>query len=520
VLAVAHVLGLLLASFALIYALPVGCALLYGDGLATRFLLAAAITAAVGLILATATARARRELKPRDGFLLVTLGSLLLSCAAAVPLLLALPGLNFSGAFFEAMSGLTTTGSTVLNGLDGLPPSLNLWRHTLQWIGGLGIIVMALAVLPLLGVGGMQLYKGQAPGAVKDERLAPRITETAKQLWLVYTLITAAGIVALRICRMSWFDAVCHAFSAVGLGGFSTHDRSIAYFNSPAIELVLMALMVIAALNFGRHIIALRRLSLATYRQDPEAKGIFAILAVSVLGVSTLLAAHGVYPDFLVALRHAAFNVISQATTSGLTTEDFHQWPVFRALVDAVPLLHPLQHRLDRRRHQDVPHPAARAPGGARDAAAHPPGGRRAATHRRAPHPRRGGLLGARLHFRLLHDGGTAHLRHAAHRHELRRRGGRGGRLHQQHRARFRGTGSGSQFPLTQHGADLDMQRGDAARPARGVQRHRAVPPGLLAQVAPPCVRSCPPVGCCCGVRWCFLAAHRPRGTPKRASTH
>ena len=328
-LAVAHVLGLLLASFALSYALPVGCALLYGDGLATRFLLAAAITAAVGLVLATVTARARRELKPRDGFLLVTLGSLLLSCAAALPLLLALPGLSFSGAFFEAMSGLTTTGSTVLNGLDGLPPSLNLWRHTLHWIGGLGIIVMALAVLPLLGVGGMQLYKGQAPGAAKDERLAPRITETAKQLWLVYTLITAAGIVALRVCRMSWFDAICHAFSAVGLGGFSTHDRSIAYFNSPAIELVLMALMVIAALNFGRHIIALRRLSLATYRQDPEARGIFAVLAVSVLGMSTLLVAHGVYPDFLVALRHAAFNVISQATTSGLTSEDLQQWPVF-----------------------------------------------------------------------------------------------------------------------------------------------------------------------------------------------
>jgi trk system potassium uptake protein TrkH len=329
VLAVAHVLGWLLASFALSYLLPIGCALLLGDGLWTRFLLAAAIAAAVGLVLATATAHARRELKPRDGFLLVTLGWLLLSAAAALPLLLAVPGLSFSRAFFEAMSGLTTTGSTVLNGLDELPPSLNLWRHTLHWIGGLGIIVMALAVLPLLGVGGMQLYKGQAPGAVKDERLAPRITETAKQLWLVYTLITAAGILALRICHMSWFDAICHAFSAVSLGGFSTHDRSIAYFNSPAIELVLMALMVIAALNFGRHIIALRRLSLATYRQDPEARAIFLVLALSVVGVATLLSAHGVYADFLPALRYAAFNVISQATTSGLTSVDFQQWPVF-----------------------------------------------------------------------------------------------------------------------------------------------------------------------------------------------
>ena len=164
---------------------------------------------------------------------------------------------------------------------------------------------------------------------MKDERLAPRITETARQLWVVYTLITAAGIVALRVCRMSWLDAICHAFSAVGLGGFSTHDRSIAYFNSPAVELVLMAMMVIAALNFGRHIIALRRLSLATYRQDPEARGIFAILAVSVIGIASLLTAHGVYADFLPALRHAAFNVISQATTSGLTSADYQQWPVF-----------------------------------------------------------------------------------------------------------------------------------------------------------------------------------------------
>ena len=328
-LAVAHVLGLLLGAFALSYALPIGCALLFGDGLWSRFLLAAAITATVGLALAAATARARRELKPRDGFLLVTLGWLLLSCAAALPLLFALPGLTFSGAFFEAMSGLTTTGSTVLTGLDQLPPSLNFWRHALQWFGGLGVLVMALAVLPLLGVGGMQLYKGQAPGAVKDERLAPRITETVKQLWVVYALITATGIVALRVCHMSWFDAVCHAFSAVGLGGFSTHDRSIAWFNSAAVELVLMALMVIASLNFGRHIIALRRLSLETYRQDPEARGIFAVLAVSVLGIATLLSAHGVYPDFLLALRHAAFNVISQATTSGLTSQDYQQWPVF-----------------------------------------------------------------------------------------------------------------------------------------------------------------------------------------------
>jgi len=329
VLAVAHFLGLLLATFALAYALPVGCSLVMADGLWPKFLLSAALTAGCGVVLAVATLRFRRALKARDGFLLLTLGWLLLPAAAALPLLLALPDLSFTGAFFEAMSGLTTTGSTVLNGLDQLPPSLNFWRHSLHWFGGLGIIVMALAVLPLLGVGGMQLYKGLAPGSVKDERLAPRITETAKSLWLVYALITLAGIAALRICGMSWFDAVCHAFSAVGLGGFSTHDLSIAYFGSPAIELVLIVLMLIASLNFARHFIALRRLSLECYQVDPECKAIFAVLAVSVVGIAVLLTHDGVYADFSTALRHAAFNVVSQATTSGLTTQDYLRWPVF-----------------------------------------------------------------------------------------------------------------------------------------------------------------------------------------------
>src|SRR5947208_3178631 len=298
-----------------------------GDGLWPKFLLAAALTAGCGLVLAGATLRPRRALKARDGFLLLPLGWLIWPAAAALPLLLARSDLSFTGACFGAISGLTTAGSTVLNGLDQLPPSLNFWRHALHWFGGLGVIVMALAVLPVLGVGGMQLYKGQAPGAMKDERLAPRITETAKSLWLVYALITLAGIAALRMCGMSWFDAICHAFSAVGLGGFSTHDRSIAYFGSPAIEAVLIVLMLIASLNFARHFIALRRLSLESYQVDPECKAIFALLAVSVVGIAVLLTRNDVYADFSTALRHSAFNVISQASTSGLTTQDYQLGP-------------------------------------------------------------------------------------------------------------------------------------------------------------------------------------------------
>ncbi|HXA93617.1 MAG TPA: potassium transporter TrkG [Steroidobacteraceae bacterium] len=331
-LGVIHVLGLMLAAFGATYSLPVLAALISQDGTASEFIASALISTGIGVALAAATRRHARELKPRDGFLLVTVGWLLMSASAAIPLLLLLPHLSFTRAFFEAMSGLTTTGSTVLRGLDTLPPSINLWRATLHWCGGLGIIVLAVAVLPFLGVGGMQLYKAEAPGPVKDEKLTPRITETAKSLWFAYTAITAVGIVALRICGMSWFDAICHCFSAVGLGGFSTHDASIAYFNSPAIELTLNALMIVASLSFARHFVALRRLSLKPYTRDPEAKAILLVLSVSVVGIAVLLWYRHVYPTFGTALRHAAFNVISIATTSGLTSQDYTQWPVFAPL--------------------------------------------------------------------------------------------------------------------------------------------------------------------------------------------
>ncbi|HUI60072.1 MAG TPA: potassium transporter TrkG [Steroidobacteraceae bacterium] len=327
--AVARVLGLLLAFFGATYFLPVVCSLLMGDGLVRYFLIGGAVSTGTGLLIVALARGRRRELKPRDGFLLVTLGWLVTSALATIPLLLALPDLSFTRAFFETMSGLTSTGSTVLSGLDTLAPSLNLWRHSLQWIGGLGIVVMALAVLPLLGVGGMQLYKGETPGPVKDDRLAPRIAETARALWLVYALLTAAGIVALRLCGMSWFDAICHAFSAVGLGGFSTHDASIGYFNSIPIEMVLIVLMLFATLNFARHFLALRRLSLEPYKRDPECRAIFAVIGASVLAVALLLTWHRTYDSFGVSLRHAAFNVVSMATTSGLATQNVAAWPVF-----------------------------------------------------------------------------------------------------------------------------------------------------------------------------------------------
>ena len=328
-LAVAHLLGLMMAFFGLLYLLPIAWSLGVQDGAVIDFVIAAAINAGAGLTVALATRRFRRELKPRDGFLLVSLSWVLMSASAAIPLMIALPDLSFTDAYFESMSGLTTTGSTVLNHLDDLPQSINLWRHTLHWIGGIGIIVLVVAVLPLLGVGGMQLYKAETPGPVKDEKLTPRITETAKALWFTYLAITVAGVIGLRIAGMSWFDAICHGFSAIALGGFSTHDASVGYFDSFAVELVLMVIMVVAALNFSRHFLAFRSLSFKPYRSDSEGKAVLIVLAGSIALVSALLAFDRTYPTVVESFRHSVFNVVSIATTTGFVTEDYEKWPAF-----------------------------------------------------------------------------------------------------------------------------------------------------------------------------------------------
>ena len=216
---------------------------------------------AVGLVLTVATRRHRAELKARDGFILVTLAWTLTAAIATVPLMLH-QDMSFTDSFFETMSGLTTTGATVMTGLDTTEPSINLWRHALNWLGGMGIIVLAVAILPLLGVGGMQLLRAEVPGPIKDTKLTARIGDTAAILWTVYLGITIACILALKLAGMGWFDAVCHAFAALSLGGFSTRDASVGAFDSVAIEVVLSVFMVIAALNFASHFTAWRERSL------------------------------------------------------------------------------------------------------------------------------------------------------------------------------------------------------------------------------------------------------------------
>ena len=230
------------------------------------------------------------------------------------------------------MSGLTTTGATVLTGLDRLPPSINFWRCELQWLGGMGILVLVVAILPLLGVGGRQILKAETPGPMKDTKLTPRITETAKGLWGVYGLLTIACALAMRWAGMNWLDAVMHAFTTMSTGGFSSYDASFAHWNSPAIEAVTIVFMLIAGINFATHFQVLRKRSLKPYRQDPEVGVFFAVIAVSIVGITLFLLAKGVYRDFWVALRYTAFNLVSVATSTGYANTNFGVWPLFAPL--------------------------------------------------------------------------------------------------------------------------------------------------------------------------------------------
>jgi len=315
--------------FGLTYLLPIITSLYYGDSMVNHFVDGMSLNIGIGGILAGLTMRYRGEVKTRDGYLLVASFWMLMASAATLPLMWGIPGLTFTDAFFETMSGFTTTGATVLVGLDDLAPSLNLWRHEMVWIGGLGIIVLAVAILPLLGFGGMQLYKAEIAGPIKDSKMTPRITETARLLWLVYAGITLLCIVSLKWAGMGWFDAICHAFATMGLGGFSTHDASVGYFDSPAIELVLTVFMLISAINFGLHYTVLHQRSVKPYFQDPETMPMLGLVAGSILICASYLWHFNTYPDFYSNLRHVTFNLVSIATDCGFASVDYNRWPAF-----------------------------------------------------------------------------------------------------------------------------------------------------------------------------------------------
>ncbi|HQZ04401.1 MAG TPA: potassium transporter TrkG [Burkholderiaceae bacterium] len=329
-LPVLNVLATVLVGYSLMFLVPLGFALtLDHSDLHGTWAKAMALTLGSGLLLMVLTRRHRRELMPRDGFLLVNLVWLVLPAFSAIPLLLAIDGLSWTDAYFESMSALTATGATVLSGLDALPVSVNVWRCYLQLIGGLGIILLVVAILPLLGVGGVQLYKAETPGPMKDTRLTPRIAETARGLWSVYFVFSLACMLSYRYAGMSWPDAFMHTCTTMGLGGFSSHDASFAYWNSPQLEWVAIIFMALAGVSFARYFIVWRARSMLPLLRDVEIRTYAMVLLASIAGLAGLLLAHGTYESAAAALQAAAFHVVSVATTTGYASTDYAMWPVF-----------------------------------------------------------------------------------------------------------------------------------------------------------------------------------------------
>ena len=332
--AVQRILGLLLTLFSLTLMPPFLLSLAVGDGAATAFATAFGLTLGVGILSWLPVRRTRRELRLRDGFVVVVMFWTVLSGMGALPFILAEdPHLSVTDAVFESVSGLTTTGATVILTLDDLPMSILYYRQQLQWLGGMGIIVLAVAVLPMLGIGGMQLYRAETPGPMKDNKLTPRITETAKALWYIYLGLTIACGLAYWLAGMSVFDAIGHAFSTVAIGGFSTHDASIGYFNSPLIDIVAVVFMFLAAVNFSLHFLAFRHRSLAGYWQDSEFR--FYVLLLSVVILITVLGLYytETYDGWEDALVNGLFQAVSIGTTAGFTTAEFYNWPGFIAIL-------------------------------------------------------------------------------------------------------------------------------------------------------------------------------------------
>lgn len=324
------VLGLLLMIFSLTLIPPLVISTIYEDGGFDDFLYSMILLMTIGILMWYPTHRHHQELKIRDGFVIVVMFWTVLGFAGALPMYFATNTyMSVTDAIFESFSGLTTTGATVIFGLDTLPHSMLWYRQQLQWLGGMGIIVLAVAILPMLGIGGMQLYRAETPGPVKDAKLAPRISETAKALWYIYLGLTIACALGYKIAGMDWFDAFAHSFSTVAIGGFSTHDLSIGHFQSAEVEMVAIIFMFLAGINFALHFTAFRHMSGKAYLMDPEFKVYALILLGAVVLSSAILYLHQVYPTWQEALRYGAFQTVSLATTTGFANTDYSVWPVF-----------------------------------------------------------------------------------------------------------------------------------------------------------------------------------------------
>ncbi len=331
-----RILGLLIIVFSATFILPIAVSVIYAEANHVHFIWSLLITFTCGVLLwlpfSSKKLQKRRDMYPRDGYIITVLFWLVLSLFGTLPFLLQQDySISFTNAMFESVSGLTTTGATVLSGLDNLPKSLLFYRQQLQWLGGIGIIVIAVAVLPLLGIGGMQLYRTEAPGPGKDSKLTPRIAETAKALFMVYSVLTLACMLAYWAAGMNLFDAISHSFSTVAIGGFSTHDSSMGYFNDkPLILLIAAIFMLLSGLNYALHFYSFIRKSMGHYFDDLEARTYFLLLIAAILlVVSGLQMQQGHNTVLGTTLIQGVFQTISIVTTTGFTNTNFSNWPGF-----------------------------------------------------------------------------------------------------------------------------------------------------------------------------------------------
>lgn len=328
--AIIRILGLLVALFSVTMIPPAIISLIFEDGSGLPFLLAFVLCLVTGLAFWYPNRLSRNDLKAKEGFLIVVLFWTVLASYGALPfILLEQPQMSITDAFFESFSGLTTTGATVIEGIEYLPKAVLFYRQQLQWLGGMGIIVLAVAILPILGVGGMQLYRAETPGPVKDSKMTPRIADTAKHLWYIYLSLTTACALSFWAAGMSWFDAICHSFSTIAIGGFSTYDASMGHFDSTLINVICVIFLWIAAINFALHYAAASGRSLKGYLYDPELKAFFLIQVTLVVVCFLVLMHYSVYSTAEIAFDQALFQAVSISSTAGFATENFSAWPTF-----------------------------------------------------------------------------------------------------------------------------------------------------------------------------------------------
>ncbi|WP_237068127.1 TrkH family potassium uptake protein [Microbulbifer guangxiensis] len=327
---IARIFGILLTVFSLTLLPPIGVSLWYQDGTHTAFSAAFVITLVTGLFMWLPVHDLRQDLRTRDGFVVTSLFWLVLGSFGSLPLIISpQPDLSITDSIFEGISGLTTTGATVITGLDSLPPAILYYRQQLQWFGGIGVIVIALAILPMLGIGGMQLYKAETPGPVKDTKLTPRIAETARALFVIYITLTVLCGIGYWWAGMTVFDAVGHAFSTVANGGFSTHDASMGFYaNNHAIMAICIVFMFTAAINFGLHFFAFRNRTLSHYWKDSEFRFWVTLTFFAAVLISFYLWSQGIFSAGS-SLLHGVFQVVSIGTTAGFASENFSAWPAF-----------------------------------------------------------------------------------------------------------------------------------------------------------------------------------------------